>query len=117
MTFNTFKNNLTEEGKKSIININSDNFISVDNNSFCFDKVFGQNSTSKEIFENSCKNLINNILNENILSIFWSGYICTGKAMTMNGIIINTINENFKFDLSGFDLKVLLLNIKCCIYA
>ena len=72
-----------EEEKSSIININSDNTVNLENNkSFKFDRIFDIGVSEQEIFTHSTKDLIKNAINGKICSIICYGYNCTGKTYT-----------------------------------
>ena len=78
------ESNLPEEEKSNVLNINSDNTVTIENNkSFNFDKIFNIDVPEQEIFTHSTQNLINNAFNGKICSIICYGYNCTGKTYTM----------------------------------
>ena len=101
------ENILPEEEKSSILNLNSDNTVTLENNkSFKFDKIFNIDVPEQEIFTHSTQNLINNAFNGKICSIICYGYNCTGKTYTMEQIISNTMKEIFDSDKSKYTLKI-----------
>ena len=103
-----FENNYsTKEEKVSIISITKENSINVDNNhSYTFDKILNVDSSEQEICKSSTHNIISNALNGKICSIFCYGYNCTGKTVTFEQIVSNSMKEIFKSDISNFTLKI-----------
>ena len=101
------ENFIPEEEKSSIININSDNTVNLENNkSFKFDRIFDIGVSEQEIFTHSTKDLIKNAFNGKICSIICYGYNCTGKTYTTEQIITNAMKEIYKSDKSNYTLKI-----------
>ena len=101
------ENILPEEEKSSILNLNSDSTVTLENNkSFKFDRIFNIDVSEQEIFTHSTQYLINNAFNGKICSIICYGYNCTGKTYTMEQIISNTMKEIFDSDKSKYTLKI-----------
>ena len=80
----------------------------IEDNDFCFDNVFGDYSTTEEVYKFSVYPSINMILNRGIVTCFAYGQTGSGKTFTMviyniikKGIQNLAIDSLFKINKSG----------------